>query len=54
MARKISATFFMPLDGVIGEPQTWSFPFWNDEPGSVLARMEFTNRRTIRFRFVPL
>jgi len=31
MARKISATFFMTLDGVIAEPQTWSFPFWNDE-----------------------
>jgi dihydrofolate reductase len=31
MARKISATLFMTLDGVIAEPHTWSFPFWNDE-----------------------
>ena len=31
MPRKVSATFFISLDGVIAEPQTWSFPFWNDE-----------------------
>lgn len=31
MARKISATFFMTLDGVIADPHTWSFPFWNEE-----------------------
>lgn len=31
MPRNLSATFFVSLDGVIGEPHTWSFPFWNDE-----------------------
>lgn len=31
MARKISATLFMTLDGVIADPHLWSFPFWNDE-----------------------
>ena len=28
---KIVVTEFMSLDGVIDEPQTWSFPYWNDE-----------------------
>ncbi|HEV2165822.1 MAG TPA: dihydrofolate reductase family protein [Thermoplasmata archaeon] len=31
MARKISATLFITLDGVITDPHEWSFPFWNDE-----------------------
>ncbi|MCI4318907.1 MAG: dihydrofolate reductase family protein [Thermoplasmata archaeon] len=31
MARKVSATLFVTLDGVIADPHTWSFPFWNDE-----------------------
>lgn len=31
MVRKISATLFITLDGVIAEPHKWSFPFWNDE-----------------------
>lgn len=29
--RKIIVTQFMTLDGVLEEPQTWSFPYWNDE-----------------------
>jgi dihydrofolate reductase len=33
MARKISATFFMSLDGVIADPHLWSFPYWNDAIG---------------------
>ncbi|HEV2520025.1 MAG TPA: dihydrofolate reductase family protein [Thermoplasmata archaeon] len=31
MGRKIGATFFISLDGVVAEPHKWSFPFWNDE-----------------------
>ncbi|MCI4345371.1 MAG: dihydrofolate reductase family protein [Thermoplasmata archaeon] len=31
MARKVSATFFVTLDGVIADPHKWSFPYWNDE-----------------------
>ena len=32
MAR-LAATLFMTLDGVVEEPQNWSFPYWNDEIG---------------------
>lgn len=31
MPRKISATFFVTLDGVIADPHLWSFSYWNDE-----------------------
>lgn len=37
MPRKISATFFVTLDGVIAEPHLWSFPYWNDEIASFKA-----------------
>ena len=29
--RRIAATYFMTLDGVVQDPQNWSFPYWNDE-----------------------
>lgn len=29
--RKVAATLFMTLDGVVESPEKWSFPFWNDE-----------------------
>ena len=29
--RKIIVTEFMTLDGVVGYPHHWSFPYWNDE-----------------------
>ena len=28
--RKVFATLFMTLDGVVADPQKWSFPFWDD------------------------
>jgi len=28
---KLVVTQFMTLDGVVGEPQNWSFPYWSDE-----------------------
>jgi dihydrofolate reductase len=28
---KVVVTMFLSLDGVIDEPQNWSFPYWNDE-----------------------
>jgi dihydrofolate reductase len=28
---KIVVTEFLSLDGVMGEPQTWSFPYWGDD-----------------------
>jgi dihydrofolate reductase len=30
---KVVVTEFITLDGVVGEPQNWSFPFWTDEIG---------------------
>ena len=27
---KVFATLFMTLDGVVADPQKWSFPFWDD------------------------
>ncbi|HLE89741.1 MAG TPA: dihydrofolate reductase family protein [Anaerolineales bacterium] len=29
--RKVVVTEFVTLDGVMDEPQNWSFPYWNDE-----------------------
>jgi dihydrofolate reductase len=29
--RKIVVTEFITLDGVIDEPQNWSFPYWNED-----------------------
>lgn len=31
MTRKVFATMFMTLDGVVEEPQKWSFPYWGDK-----------------------
>src|SRR3989454_2718605 len=30
-SRRLAATFFVSLDGVVESPEKWSFPFWNDE-----------------------
>lgn len=29
--RRLAATLFISLDGVVDEPHKWSFPYWNDE-----------------------
>lgn len=31
--RKLAATMFVSLDGVVESPHEWSFPYWNDEIG---------------------
>lgn len=31
--RKLAATLFMSLDGVVEAPENWSFPFFNEEIG---------------------
>jgi hypothetical protein len=31
--RKIIVAEFLTLDGVMEEPQNWSFPYWTDEIG---------------------
>lgn len=35
--RKLSASFFISLDGVVEAPQTWHFPYFNDELGAVVG-----------------
>lgn len=30
---KLVVTQFITLNGVVGEPQNWSFPYWSDETG---------------------
>jgi dihydrofolate reductase len=31
--RRLAATLFISLDGVVESPHKWSFPYWNDEIG---------------------
>ena len=31
--RKLAATLFVSLDGVVEDPHKWSFPYWNEEIG---------------------
>jgi dihydrofolate reductase len=35
--RRLAATLFISLDGVVEEPQKWSFAYWNDE----IAKFKF-------------
>lgn len=35
--RKLTASFFVSLDGVVEAPQEWHFPYMNDEMGSVIG-----------------
>src|SRR5829696_2695849 len=35
--RKLVASFFMSLDGVVESPQNWHFPYFNDEMGAVVG-----------------
>jgi dihydrofolate reductase len=35
--RKIVAGLFMSLDGVVEAPETWHFPYFNDEMGEAVA-----------------
>jgi dihydrofolate reductase len=40
MSRKVIATFFVSLDGVVEAPQDWHFPYFNDEmAGAIGASM---------------
>lgn len=36
--RKIVVSEFMSLDGVVGEPETWQFPFQTEEMGAITER----------------
>lgn len=35
--RKIVAGLFISLDGVVEAPNTWHFPYFNEEMGAVVA-----------------
>jgi dihydrofolate reductase len=35
--RKLIASFFISLDGVVEAPQNWHFPYFNDEMGAVVG-----------------
>src|SRR5829696_1005656 len=35
--RKIKSHFFMSLDGVVESPDTWHFPYFNDEMGAAVG-----------------
>ena len=35
--RKIVAGLFMSLDGVVEAPETWHFPYFNDEMGKIVS-----------------
>jgi dihydrofolate reductase len=37
MTRKINASLFMSLDGVVESPDKWSMPYWSDELGAVIG-----------------
>ena len=35
--RKLTASFFISLDGVVEAPQDWHFPYFNEEMGAVVG-----------------
>lgn len=35
--RRLTASFFISLDGVVEAPQNWHFPYFNDEMGAVVG-----------------
>jgi dihydrofolate reductase len=37
--RKINAGLFMSLDGVVEAPQTWHFPYFDDQMGAAVGEM---------------
>jgi dihydrofolate reductase len=41
---KIVANFFISLDGVVESPETWHFPYFNDEMGAAIGRGAETNK----------
>jgi dihydrofolate reductase len=41
--RKITAGLFISLDGVVEAPETWHFPYFNDEMGAAVDAMTATS-----------
>jgi dihydrofolate reductase len=41
--RKLIVTEFISIDGVVGEPHEWHFPFWSDEMGAYKQKEVFSH-----------
>lgn len=41
--RRLAATLFISLDGVVESPEKWSFPYWNDEIAKFKHEETFTS-----------
>lgn len=41
--RKLIVTEFISIDGVVGDPHLWHFPFWSDEMGEYKQREVFAH-----------
>lgn len=41
--RKLIVTQFISLDGVVGEPHEWHFPFWSDDMGDYKQQEVFAH-----------
>jgi len=39
MTRKVVASLFISLDGVVEEPGDWHFPYFNDEMGAAVGEL---------------
>ena len=37
--RKLVESTFVTLDGVIGDPQVWGPPYWDDEHGEYASKL---------------
>jgi dihydrofolate reductase len=37
LMRKVIASEFVSLDGVVGSPEKWHFPYFNDEMGDAIG-----------------
>jgi dihydrofolate reductase len=47
---KIVSNFFISLDGIVEEPQTWHFPYFNDEMGAAVSRGTQTSKAVLMGR----
>ena len=49
----IKSSLFISLDGVIEAPETWHFPYFNDEMGAVVGEMMSEADATLLGRVRP-
>ena len=41
--RKVIVAEFLSLDGVMGAPDEWHFPYWSDEMGDAIGTQFFAS-----------